>query len=758
MKINVTKRDGNTEPLDIDKIHKVVTWACEGTYNTSPSEIEQASRIKFYDGIKTSDLHESIVNATHDLIAKDNQYDLVAGRLALFDIRKRAYGQFEVPHLYDIVLKNSKDGWYDPELPSMFTREEWDKLNSYLKHERDFDIRISGIDEWRSKYLVQNRATKELKESPQVSYMLISAVLNKQYGLKEIKEYYNDLSTFITTIPTPLVSGVRTKTKQFSSCVLIEAGDSLSSISATADACMKYASRKAGLGVSVASFRAEKQPVRGGEALTTGPIPFTQFIEKAALSCSQGGIRKGSINFNHWGLHLDLRKLLVLKNNKGTEETRIRHSDHTFLMNGFIYKKLMRDQSIHLFSPEEVPDLYDAFFKDQIKFEQLYEHYSTSKKIKKEVITAEEYKTLLIGERQGTSRIYTLNVDLANNNGPFIPELAPIKMTNLCVEILQHTAPLQYHDDPDGLIALCTLSAINFGELRSPQDLEQPCRRAVRALDSLLSLQDYPLAASKRHTEMYRPLGIGINNLAYFLAKHNLKYGEQRALELLDEYMEAFSYYLIKASVELAREKGPCQAVEHTKYKQGIVPMDTRKLAVDELVPHTTRLDWDSLKEDLKTYGIRNATLMACMPSETSSKIANCTNGVEPVRSMVVTKRGRKTVAPYAHRMEQKYDIVWNQVGPKNYLKTMAVIQKWIDQTISSNTTYNIEHYFNSVIPAQTILEDILTAYKYGLKTLYYCNNLKSVDTDSEDNSEEKLEEIMQSENLDEDDCESCKI
>jgi ribonucleoside-diphosphate reductase alpha chain len=620
MTIKVTKRDGTTESLDIEKLHKVVSWACEGTFNTSPSEIEQAARIKFYDGIKTAELHESLVSATHDLITKDNQYDLVAGRLAMFDIRKRAYGQFEVPHIYDVVVKNSQNGWYDADLPELFTKEDWDKLNYYIRHDRDFDIRISGVDEWRSKYLVQNRVTKEIKESPQISYMLISAILNKEYGLKEIKDYYNDLSTFTTTLPTPVISGVRTKTKQFSSCVLIECDDSLDSISATADACMKYASRKAGLGVSVSSLRAEKQPVRNGDAYTTGPVPFTQFIEKSALSCSQGSIRKGSINFMHWGFHKDLKKLIVLKNNKGNEETRIRHSDHTFLMTGFLYKKIMKNEQIALFSPEEVPDLYKAFFDNQELFVTLYDKYAKSKNINKEFISGDEFRDLLVGERQSTSRIYTLNVDLANQQGSFIPELAPIRMTNLCVEITLPVKPLQYHDDPDGLIALCTLSAINFGDLRSPKDLEHPCRRAVRALDSLLSYQSYPLKAAKNHTEMYRPLGIGVNNLAYFLAKNNLKYGDQKALELLDEYMEAFSYYLIKASVELAKEKGPCKAYEHTKYAKGIVPVDVRKAAIDEIVPHNPKLDWNELKEDLKKYGIRNATLMACMPSECQSK------------------------------------------------------------------------------------------------------------------------------------------
>lgn len=747
MKIYVTKRNGEKEPLDIQKIHRVAQWACEGTVNTSPSEIEQTAQIKFYDGMKTADLHQALIDSTHDLITKDNQYDLVAGRLATFDIRKKAYGQHEVPRLYDIIKKNCSDGWYSSELVNLYTEEEWEIIEAFVDHERDFTIRYSGVSEWTDKYLVQNRLTKEFKESPQIAYILVSAILNKKYGFKRIKHYYNNLSLYQTTIPTPLIAGVRTDEKQFSSCVLIECGDSLKSISATADACMTYAAKKAGLGVSVAKLRAAKQSVRNGKAYTTGPIPFTKHLETAALSCSQGAIRKGSINFMHLGWHLDVEQLIVLKNNKGNEENRIRHSDHTILLNGVLLKKMMKNETIWLFSPEQVPDLYKAFFADQEKFEKLYDQYSRSRTVIKSSISGNDLRDLLVGERTGTSRVYVLFVDLANIQGPFIPEVAPIKMTNLCVEILQHTEPLNFHDDPDGLIALCTLSAIDFGSVKKPEDLEKPCRNAVYSLDSLLSYQDYPLKAAEKHTRMYRPLGIGINNLAYFLAKRGLKYGEQEALNVLDHYMEAFSYYIIRASVDLAKEYGPCDAWKNTKYSQGIFPHDLRKQAVDQLVKHQERFDWDTLREDVKKYGIRNATLMACMPSETSSKVANSTNGVEPVRAMVVTKRGVKIVAPDAYKLSAKYDKVWDQAGPKNYIKTVAIIQKWIDQTISTNTTYNLDHYPDAKIPAKEVFEDILTAYKYGLKTLYYNNNLKRVD------AEEEVQEDQSQEN-----CDSCVI
>lgn len=724
----VTKRDGSKEVLDINKIHKVVQWACDGVEGVSPSEVESQVKVKFFNGMKTSDLHESLVNAAHELISDyAYNYDIVAGRLAMYDVRKKVYGKFEPSHLVDVIEKNIKEGWYDSEICSLYTNDQWNQINDYIKHDRDFDFRIAGVKEWRSKYLVKNRKTGELKESPQIAYMLVSAILMNKYvadeGLKIVFDYYDALSTGDITIPTPVLAGVRTPTRQFSSCTVIECGDSLNSITATVDAVVKYASRKAGLGVGVYNLRAEKQKVKGGSVTTTGPIPFTQLLQSAVLSCSQGGVRKGSVTFFHNIWHKDVQSLLVLKNNKGTEETRVRHSDHGFNINGYLWKKMVAGEDMYLFSPEEVPDMQKAFFEDQEKFAELYEKYSKSNKVSKVKVSAADIRDILLTERIGTSRIYIHNVDNSNSQGSFLPEFAPIKQSNLCLEVCLPTSPLETFDDPDGLISLCTLSAINWGKIKKPEQFEKSCKLAVYALDALLDYQEYPLQAAKNSTDWYRPLGIGVNDLAHFLAKRGLKY-DANSLPVADEYMEAMAFYLTKASVELAKKYGACGKSDETKYSKGVVPADVRKKAVDELVEHVDRLDWEGLRKDLITYGIRNATLMACMPSETSSRVQNLTNGVEPVRSLITVKDGTSIVAPEAEKLKNKYISAWD-VDVEGYLKVMAVLQKRIDQAISTNTTYDPSKFEGDKIPGSLVLRHLLLAYKYGLKTLYYNNNVK---------------------------------
>lgn len=750
----VTKRDGRKEPLDIEKVHQVVMWACDGVVGVSPSEVEGQAQLKIVNGMKTSELHQSLVEAAHELISMDGlNYDLVAGRLAMFDIRKQVYGKFEPDSLLDIVRENVKDGWYDKELESLYTDEQWGELDKYIKHDRDFNFRFAAIKEWRNKYLVQDRVKKELKETPQVAYMLISAVLMKKYvadeGLKIVKDYYDALSLGDTTLPTPVLAGVRTPTRQFASCTVLEVGDSLDSITASVDAIVKYASRKAGLGIGVYNLRAEKQKVRNGEATTTGPIPFTQMLQSAVLSCSQGGLRKGSATFFHNIWHKDVEKLLVLKNNRGTEETRVRHSDHGFNINGYLWRKMMKGEDMYLFSPEDFPDLQKAFFEDSDKFAELYEKYSRSRKATK--VSAASIRDTLITERIGTGRIYIHNVDNANQQGSFMPDVAPIRQSNLCVEIELPTSPLEKFDDENALISLCTLSAINWGRIRKPEDFEKPMRLAVMALDSLLDYQDYPLKASKNSTDWYRSLGIGVNDFAHFLAKRGLKYGEPETLEVVDEYMEAMSYYGIRASVELAKRYGACGKVENTKYSLGITPKDARKKAVDELVVHKERFDWITLQEELKLYGIRNATLFACMPSETSSRVMNLTNGVEPIRDLITIKDGTSIVAPEAERLKNKYEITWD-IDAENYLKTMAVIQKWMDQGISINTTYDPSNFPDGKLSGALIFKHMLLAYKYGLKTMYYNNNNKVASQEVPQEVEKELPPVDDAE------CESCTL
>lgn len=754
--ILLVKRDGSKEAIDIEKIHKVLTWACEGVSGVSASEIEAQAQLKFYQGMKTADLHASLIDATHELITEETpNYDLVAGRLLIFDLRKRAYGQFEVPPLLDIIKKNVADGWYHADLLEMYTEDEWNQIDSFINHDLDLEFKISGAREWFNKYLVQNRSTGEYVESPQVAYVLVSAVMNRKYkeqfGLNQMKEYYEDISSASTSIPSPVTAGVRTPYPQGASCVVIETDDSLPSITATVDACIKYASNKAGLGVGLFNLRAEKQPVRGGAVTTTGPIPFGQLISAAIQSCSQGGIRKGSGTMYHNIWHKNVEKLLVLKNNRGTEETRIRHMDHAFNMNGYLLRKILKGEPITLFSPEQVPDLAKAFYADQDEFARLYEKYSTTKGLGT-VIAGDIIRSLLVNERGSTSRIYFHFVDNSNEQGTFIPEYAPIRMSNLCLEITLPTIPLQTFDDPDGLISLCTLSAINWGKIKKPEDFKRVCRNAVFALDGLLDYQPYLLKASKNSTDWYRPLGIGTTNLAYFLAKRGLKYDES-AFEIVDEYMEAQAFYLTQASVELARLYGPCGKIENTKYGKGIVPHDVRKKAVDELIPHVERLDWTTLKQDLIKYGIRNATLMADMPGETSSRVQGMTNGDEPLRNGIVIKQGTKQVAPEFAKLKNKYDYEFD-MDMEGYIKIMAIKQKRMCQAISLNTRYDPSKYPDNQIPGQLILKHVGMIYKYGLKTAYYQNNKKVLST------EEKPEEevVMIPEQVAEEDCDSCSI
>lgn len=752
--ILLVKRDGRQEPLDISKIHKVLMWACEGVENVSVSEIETNAMLKFFNGMKTSDVQKSLIEATHDLINEEfPNYDIVAGRLQMFDVRKIAYGQFEPPRLYDHVKKQVEDGWYDKRILEMYSESEIDKLDSFIKHDRDFDIKIAGAKEWVNKYLIQDRATGNYVESPQVAYILVSAILMHKYvadeGLKIVREYYDEISTGDTTIPSPVVHGIRSSIPQGASCTLIEVDDDLNSIGSSAHAAMLYAANKAGMGVSVSGLRGANQQVRGGEAITTGPIPFTQFIQKSIASCSQGGMRKGSVTFTHNIWHIDVEDLLVLKNNKGTEETRVRHADHCFNLNRYLFRKILKRETIFLFSPEQVPDLHKAFFDDQDNFIELYEKYSRSRSITKRSIDGSLIRDLIVSERLGTSRVYLHFVDNTNEQGSFYPERAPIKMTNLCTEITLPTKPFYSIDDTEGLISLCNLSAINWGSIKNTSDLKRRCRNAVYALDSLLDYQTYPVKSAQNSTDWYRPLGIGINNLAYFLAKRGLKYDAEGA-KVVDEYMEAQSYYLLEASVELAEKYGPCGKYKDVRYSDGIMPFHNRKVALDEIVPHIERMDWSSLIERFKKVGARNATLGACMPSETSSRVFSMTNGVEPARSLIVTKGGTKLVVPGFERLKKKYDLEWD-MSMEGYIYVMAVIQKWLDQAISLNTRYVPKNYPDGMVPATKILNHLALICKLGLKTVYYNNNFKEVSKD--DNSDLPSDNITN-----EDDCESCKI
>ena len=756
--IKVLKRNGQLEELDIEKLHRVVFFACENIAGVSPSEIELKSKIQFYEGIKTSDIQETLIKSAADLISEENpNYQWVSGRLVNYQLRKHVYGQFEPKNLYDVIKENVDRGFYTEELLDCYSKKEINSLNKFIKHKRDDMLTYAAMEQWRGKYLVQNRVTKDIYETPQIAYMAIAMTLFKDYDkktrLKWVKDYYDAISTFEISLPTPIMAGVRTPQKQFSSCVLIESGDSLDSINATTSAVVKYVSQKAGIGIGAGAIRALGSPIRNGDAYHTGVIPFYKMFQAATRSCSQGGVRNGAATLYYPIWHLEVEDLLVLKNNKGTDDNRVRHMDYGVQFNKLFYERLIAGENITLFSPNDVPLLLETFYSDPDRFKMLYELAERNTKIRKKSIKAIELFSSFMEERKNTGRIYLQNVDHANSHSSFDENIAPIKQSNLCAEIDLPTKPLSHIFDEEGEIALCTLSAINWGVIKNLSEFERVCELAVRGLDALLSYQDYPIIAAKNSTINRRPLGIGIINFAYWLAKNNSTYQEPN-LELIDEWAEAWSYYLIKASVKLAKELGPCLKNNETKYSKGITPNQTYKQDLDELIPHTERMDWETLRQDLKMSGIRNSTLMALMPAETSAQISNSTNGIEPPRSFVSVKQSKhgilKQVVPGIHKLKTKYDLLWDHKNPEGYIKIVSVLQKYIDQGISVNTSYNPVFYPDEKIPLSDMLKHVLMFYKYGGKQLYYFNTF--------DGQGELDTSAIEENKLENDNCDSCVI
>ena len=769
--ITILKRDGSREELDLEKMHKVVFYACNDVAGVSASQVELKSHLQFYNGIESANIQETLIKAAADLISEETpNYQWVAGRLINYHLRKIVYQSFEPPHLKEIALKNVSLGYYDKSFFSVYTIDEIDQLDSYIKHDRDENITYVGMEQFRGKYLVQNRVTGEIFETPQIAYMMISATLfatyPKETRMKYVKEYYDAISNFDISLPTPIMAGLRTPQRQFSSCVLIETDDSLDSINATSSAIVKYVSQKAGIGIGAGSIRSIGSPIRNGDASHTGVIPFYKLFQSSVKSCSQGGVRGGAATLYYPIWHMEAEELLVLKNNKGTEDNRVRHMDYGVQFNKLMYERLLTGGDITLFSPSDVPGLYEAFFDDQDKFKELYEEAERTV-TRKKVMPAAELFGQFMEERKNTGRIYLMNVDHANTHGAFKPEVAPIKQSNLCCEINLPTKPLSFFSDEQGEISLCTLSAINWGNIRSPKDFERVCRLAVRGLDELLDYQKYPVLAAELSTAKRRPLGIGIINFAFWLAKNDLNYQDidKDGLELVDEWAEAWSYYLIKASADLAIDKGNIDGIYETKYGDGITPNQTYKQELDELVPHKERQDWEGLREQLKATGIRNSTLMALMPAETSAQISNSTNGIEPPRAFVSVKQSKhgvlKQVVPGYPRLKNKYDLLWDQRSPEGYLKIMAVLQKYIDQGISVNTSYNPEFYEEEKIPMSVMLQHLVMFYKYGGKQLYYFNTFDGqgeIDFDKKSKEELLGRDSFESDGEYDDYCDSCTI
>ncbi|MCF6777688.1 ribonucleoside-diphosphate reductase subunit alpha [Thiotrichales bacterium 19X7-9] len=754
MNVNVTKRNGKLEPVDLDKIHRVLTWASEGLEDVSVSQVELQSHIQIYEGMKTADIHAIIIKTAADLISEDTpDYQYMAARLLIFHLRKLAYGQFEPPHIYDHVENLVKLGKYDKHLLEDYQKDEFDQMQAHIDHWRDMNFTYAAVNQMQGKYLVQNRVSGEIYESPQMLYMLVSASLfskeDKTKRMSYVLSFYDAISQFKISLPTPIMAGVRTPTRQFSSCVLIDTDDSLDSINATASSIVKYVSQRAGIGVNAGKIRALGSEIRNGEALHTGCIPFYKYFQTAVKSCSQGGVRGGAATLFYPIWHLEVESLIVLKNNRGVEDNRIRHLDYGIQINKLFYQRLINQENITLFSPSDVEGLYDAFFSDQALFEKLYIKAEKNPSIRKKTIKATELFSLIMQERAQTGRIYIHHVDHSNTHSAFNPQVAPIKQSNLCMEITLPTKPLSHAFDDQGEIALCTLSAFNLGKIEKLDELEPLAHLITRALDNLLDYQNYPLIGAEIGAKSRRSLGVGVINFAYYLAKNNVRYSDGSANELTHQTFEAIQYYLLKASNELAKEKAPCQWFDQTKYAQGLLPIDHYKKSVDKFCNTPLKLDWQALREAIKAHGLRNSTLTAIMPSETSSQISNATNGIEPPRGLVSIKQSKdgvlKQVVPEIKKYKDNYQLLWQIQQNRGYLQLCAIIQKFIDQSISVNTNYDPLCFSDQKVPMQQLLADLLTAYQYGLKTLYYHN--------TRDYADQKTVEVV-------DDCESgaCKI
>ncbi|GIU17141.1 MULTISPECIES: class 1a ribonucleoside-diphosphate reductase subunit alpha [unclassified Shewanella] len=729
--MTVTKRSGERETIDLEKIHRVIEWAAKGLNNVSVSEVELRSHLQFFDGIATEAIHETIIKAAADLISPESpDYQFLSARLAVFHLRKKAFGQFEPPKLYDHVVKLVELGKYDQHILEDYTQEEIDILDSYIDHWRDMNFSYAAVKQLEGKYLVQNRVTHEIYESAQFLYILVAACLFAKYPkdtrLQYVKDFYDATSTFKISLPTPIMAGVRTPTRQFSSCVLIECGDSLDSINATSSSIVKYVSQRAGIGVNAGRIRALGSPIRGGEAFHTGCLPFYKYFQTAVKSCSQGGVRGGAATLFYPMWHLEVESLLVLKNNRGVDDNRIRHLDYGVQINKVMYQRLIQGGMISLFSPSDVPGMYDAFFEDQEEFERLYLKYEADPSIRKKQIKAVELFSLMMQERASTGRIYIQNVDHCNTHSPFDSKVAPVRQSNLCLEIALPTKPLNNINDPDGEIALCTLSALNLGAIKKLEELEPLADLAVRALDNLLDYQDYPIISAKKASMNRRTLGIGVINFANYLAKEGVRYSDGSANGITHKTFEAIQFYLLKASMKLAQEQGACPAFHETTYAKGILPIDTYKRDLDKICDEPLHLDWDTLREEIKTHGLRNSTLSALMPSETSSQISNATNGIEPPRGLISVKASKdgqlKQVVPDFEKYQYSYELLWQMPNNDGYLQLVGLMQKFVDQSISANTNYDPSRFEGGRVPMKVLLKDLLTAYKYGVKTLYYHN------------------------------------
>ncbi len=770
--INVRKRSGNIEPLALEKWQQQVTKVCNGTADVSQSMIEIKAHPHFYDGITTREIDEITLRAIVDLIDVESNpdvghvnYQYVAGRQRLSMLRKDVYGDYNPPSLYEIVKKNISVGLYTPDLLEWYSEDEWNKMEEFIDHEKDEEYSYAAIEQLIEKYLVRNRATKEIYETPQVRYMVAAATVfhmeEASKRLKFIKEYYNAASDGLFTLATPVLAGLGTPTKQFSSCVLIRSDDDLDSIFASGEMMAKYASKRAGIGLEIGRLRSLGSPIRGGEIMHTGMIPFLKKWFGDLRSCSQGGIRNASATVFYPIWHHQFDDLIVLKNNQGTEETRVRHMDYGVVLSALFWRRFKNKENITFFDPNEVPDLYEAFYSDSAKFEELYVKYEKRKDLRRKVMSAEEvFKGGILKERTDTGRIYLVFIDNVMNQGPFDPEYHTIYQSNLCCEILLPTKSFKRLDDPTGRIALCTLGSMNWGAFRNPEDMRRACRILLRSLNNILDYQDFLSIQSKLSNEDIRPIGIGVTNLAYWHAKRGYKYGEAEALQDVKSWTEHQAYYLTEATVELAKERGKCNDSDKTRYGQGIFPWELRAKGVNTLANFNPELDWESLRADIKDYGVRNATLMAIAPVESSSVVINSTNGIEMPMALISTKESKAgslvQVVPEYQKLKNKYQLMWEQTDCVGYLKTAAVLAAYVDQSISTNTFYNPAHFPERKVPTTLIAKNLMQAQLWGIKTFYYSLINKKGAKMQDEEEPTMLEAIDFFE--DDGDCESCKL
>jgi ribonucleoside-diphosphate reductase alpha chain len=770
--ITVVKRDGSREPLALEKWQTQIAKICKGIADVSQSMVEIKAQLHFYDGITTKEIDEITLRAIVDLIDVESNpdvghtnYQYVAGKQRLSMLRKDVYGSYEPPHLYEIVKRNVATGLYTPELLEWYDEADWNRMNDMIDHVKDEQYSYAAIEQLIEKYLVKNRSTKELYETPQVRYMVAAAtVFHKEEPnsarMRYIKEYYNAASDGLFTLATPVLAGLGTPTKQFSSCVLIRSDDDLDSIFASGEMMAKYASKRAGIGLEIGRVRPLGSPIRGGEIMHTGMIPFLKKWFGDLRSCSQGGIRNASATVFYPIWHHQFDDLIVLKNNQGTEETRVRHMDYGVVLSAFFWRRFKNKENITFFDPNEVPDLYEAFYKDTALFEELYVQYESRSDLRKKMISAEEvFKGGILKERTDTGRIYLVFIDNVMNQGPFDPEYHTIYQSNLCCEILLPTRSFKRLDDPDGRIALCTLGSINWGAFRNPEDMRRACRILHRSLNNILDYQDFLSIQSKLSNDEIRPLGIGITNLAYWHAKRGLQYGEKDALTEVKSWMEHQAYYLTEMSVELAKERGRCVGSDQTRYGKGVFPWELRAKGVDELTDFSPELNWEGLRAEMRGYGVRNATTMAIAPVESSSVVINSTNGIEMPMSLISVKESKAgsltQVVPEYHKLKNKYQLMWAQKDCDGYLKTAAVLAAYVDQSISTNTFYNPAHFEGRKVPTTLIARNLMQAHYWGLKTFYYSLINKQGSKQVDDAAPAVLEAIDFD---DQEDCESCKL